>query len=208
MVFTIPTSGACQFSQPTPEWCPLLKENLGDTEGDPRPHHFGTAERFNEWVTSIWVWKVNPLKGFSPLVFSKGCLLIDPFGPLCGALKASAYFQKIFAVFPDLSGQHVSFAKNDNTIFINWGFLTTKGDKEIFVPSIDIFGFKGGVVNYRLAEFDRAALVWALVTAYGSRYSQRFIATLQERIWRWHVDEEFALAEEASLTTTGQPLPL
>lgn len=188
------STSSCVFSEPTPEWCPPLRDNLGDSIGDPGPGHFGTPERFFQWLVEIWNYKVDP-KNFGRADFTPNALLTDSFATICGSAWGSLYFQTLFGFFPDLSGPHFTFAANDNTIIVNWGFLTTKGKKELLVPSIDIFGFKKGLVNYRLSVFDVATLVRSLLIAYGGQNDSLLEGNLQERMWRWHVDEEFARQE-------------
>jgi len=112
----------------------------------------------------------------------------------------------IFAFFPNLSGPHFNYAANDNIFITNWGFLTTKGKKEILVPGIDIFGFKDGVVNYRLATFDVPTLIRALLIAYGGTLHPRFEGNLAERIRRWATDWEFATEEYATVKAIGAEL--
>lgn len=191
------STSTCEFSEPTLAWCPPLKGNLGDTEGAPQPKHFGTPERFFQWLEEIWKYKVDAAKSFAATDFTRSVLLIDSFATICGSIWGSLYFQTLFSVFPDLSGPHFSFAANDNTIIVNWGFLTTNGKKELLVPSIDIFGFSEGLVNYRLSVFDVATLVRSLLIAYGGQNDQILEGNLQERMWRWHVDEQFARQELA-----------
>jgi len=186
----------CKFSEPNSRWCPPLKDNIG---------HYGTPEGFYKWHASIWEYKVNP-SNFGPDIFHPGCLLTDPFATLCGPLHSSIYFQLLFGFFPDLSGKHIRLASTDNEIFILWGFLTTKGRQEILVPASDVFGLKNGLINYRLATFDIATLVHALVIAYGGS-DPIFEGNLAETIWRWHVDEDFAKSQLALLQARPAPIP-
>ena len=200
---------ACEFSEPTEEWCPPLAESLGNSKGEPRPGHFGTAERFNDWVTGIWEPRVHPRKSFSRNDFTRDCLMIDPFSRMCGAVRCSRYFQLLFLAFPDLSGKHYSWAENGNTIFVYWAFfMKTDAGERIVVPSIDIFGFKNGRVNYRLAEFDRLALVSALIRAYPKRFSGNAAATLETRLWLWHASDRFAIQDHAALVQHRKLQPL
>jgi hypothetical protein len=184
----IRTKPQCQFSEPTPKWCPPLKDNLG---------RYKTPAGFYEWHASIWEYKVNP-SNFGPQVFHPGCLLTDPFATLCGPIHSALYFQLLLGFFPNLSGQHFTFAANDNEIAIIWGFLTTKGRREILVPATDVFGLKKGLVNYRLSTFDIATLVRALVIAYGGT-DPVLEGNLAETMWRWHVDEDFAKSQLAEV---------
>lgn len=195
----IRSRSGCAFSEPTDEWCPRLSDNLGSSDGNPRPGHFGTPARFFQWVTGIWEYKVDAAKSFPPTDFTPNCLLTDSFATICGAIQGSIYFQLIFGYFPELSGKHFTYAANDNTIFVNWGFFTTNGKKEILVPSIDIFGFRKGFVNYRLSTFDVPTLIRALLIAYGGTNDLLLEGNLQERMWLWHVDPQFAQAEYAQL---------
>jgi len=200
---------ACEFSEPTEDCCPPLAENLGNDEGKPRPGHFGTAKRFNQWVTRIWEPPVHPLKSFSPNDFTPGCLMIDPFSRMCGAVRCSRYFQLLFLAFPELSGKHYSWAENRNTILVYWAFfMKTDANETIVVPSIDIFGFKDGRVNYRLAAFDRVALTTALIRAYPQRFIGNAAATLQTRLWLWQADDEFAIQDHAALVKHKKLQPL
>lgn len=178
-----PTKYDAVITEPDPYWCPLLQDNLGK---------YQTPRGYYDWHKSIWTYKVNP-ENFGPDVFQPNCLLIDPFATVRGALWGSLYFQLLFAAFPNLSGKHVSFAANESQIFINWGFLTTAGRAEIFVPATDIFCLKGGLVNYRLSTFDVATLIHALISAYGGT-DPVLEANLKEIMWRWHVDRDYATA--------------
>ena len=206
MTVYVRSKSGCEFSEPNPDWCPPLADNLGPADGEPRPGHFGTPERYFQWLCSIWQYKVDAAASFPPDDFTPNCLLTDSFATICGAEHGSIYFRLIFAFFPDLSGPHFSYAANENTIITNWAFYTTKGRQEILVPSIDIFGFKNGLVNYRLSVFDVPTLIRSLLIAYGGQHHPTFEGNLQERMWRWHVDEDFARAELASVTATGQAL--
>jgi len=49
-IFSLP---GCEFSEPTPKWCPPLAQNLGPADGEPRPGHFGTTERVFQWLKMI-----------------------------------------------------------------------------------------------------------------------------------------------------------
>lgn len=198
--FSLP---GCTFSEPTPEWCPPLAQNLGDSNGEPRPGHFGTPDRFFQWLQTIWKFKVDAEASFPPGDFTPNCLLMDSFATVCGALQGSLYFRLIFAFFPNLSGPHFNYAANDNIFITNWGFLTTNGAQEILVPAIDIFGFKGGFVNYRLATFDVATLIRALLIAYGGTLHPKFEGNLEERIKRWGTDLAFAEREYAAVKSFG-----
>lgn len=169
--------------EPNRSWCPPLKENLGA---------YKTPLGFYEWHESIWKYPVNPAN-FGPEIFHTGCLMIDPFATVKGPLRSSLYFQALFAAFPKLSGPHFSFAANDSSIFINWGFKTTGGRAEILVPVTDIFCLKGGLLNYRLSTFDIATLTRALLSAYGGTYPDLELH-LEENLWRWHVDQDYANA--------------
>jgi hypothetical protein len=199
MVQSIRSTAKCEFSEPTPEWCPPLAKNLG---------RYKTPKGFYDWHDSIWQYKVDAAKNFAPTIFHPGCLLTDSFATLCGPLHSSIYFQLLFGFFPDLSGKHFSFAANDNEIFINWGFFTTKGRQEILVPSFDLFGMKNGLVNYRLATFDIPTLIRALIIAYGGRNDPIFEGNMEETIWRWHVDPDFAEAQYALLQASGRAEPI
>lgn len=194
VVQSIRSSSKCEFSEPTPEWCPPLKDNLG---------RYKTPQGFYVWHDSIWQYKVDAPKNFGPDIFAPGCLLTDSFATLCGPLHSSLYFQLLFGFFPELSGKHFSFAANANEIFINWGFFTTKGRQEILVPSFDLFGMKKGLVNYRLSTFDIPTLVRALIIAYGGTNDPRLEGNLEETLWRWHVDAEYAEAQYAQLKAAG-----
>jgi hypothetical protein len=196
----------CTFSEPTPEWCPPLAQNLGPDDGDPRPGHFGTTDRLFQWLQEIWQYPVDGEKSFSPDDFTPNCLMMDSFASVCGAEHASLYFRLLFAFFPNLSGPHFDYAANDNIFITNWGFLTTKGKKEIFVPAIDIFGFKDGLANYRLATFDVPALIRALLIAYGGTLHSRFEGNLEERMRRWATDWEFAMEEYVAVKAIGAEL--
>jgi hypothetical protein len=181
----------CKFSEPNEQWCPPLEDNLGN---------YKTPEGFYLWHKDIWLPKVRPLRGFGPQVFTQHCLMTDPFATQCGRFASSRYFQLLFHFFPDLSGQHFSYAANDNEIHILWGFLTTGGRREILVPANDIFGLKKGLVNYRLSTFDVPTLIRALLIAYAGRELDPFIeGNLEEIMWRWHVDEGFAKAQLAKV---------
>ena len=204
MYTNIRSKPGCQFSEPTPEWCPPLKDNLGPADGEPRPGHFGTPERFFKWLQQIWKYKVDAAVSFAASDFTPDVLLTDSFATICGAEHGSIYFQLVFAFFPDLSGPHFSFAADDNTIFTNWGFFTTKGKQEILVPAIDIFGFKNGLVNYRLSVFDVPTLIRSLLMAYTGLNDPLFEGNIQERMWRWHVDPQFAKQELATMKAAGR----
>jgi hypothetical protein len=186
-----------------PRGCGPLSTSLGDEQGEPRPGHFGTPERFITWVTGIWQHKVRR-SNFRRADFTRNCVLIDPFATVHGARRCSRYFRTVFLAFPDLSGPHFTWAANHNTIVVNWGFLTTRGREKILVPSIDIFGFKNGRVSYRVASFDRAALVDALVRAYPDRLKPSVAENLLARMWLWHVHDQFANAEIRMLRETGK----
>jgi hypothetical protein len=196
----------CTFSEPTPEWCPPFAQNLGPDDGEPRPGHFGTTERVFQWLQEIWEYQVDAEKSFSPDDFTPNCLLMDSFATVCGAEHGSLYFRLIFAFFPNLSGPHFDYAANDNIFITNWGFLTTNGKQEILVPAIDIFAFKDGLVNYRLATFDVPTLIRALLIAYGGTLHPRFEGNLAERIRRWATDREFAREEYAAVKAKGAEL--
>jgi hypothetical protein len=124
--------------------------------------------------------------------------LTDPFATLQGPSHSSRYFQILFGVFPDLSGPHYTFAANKNEIYINWAFRTTNGRADIQIPATDIFCMKDGLINYRLATFDIGTLVQALISAYGGRFPDLEL-DLEENLWRWHVDQEFAAVTLARL---------
>jgi hypothetical protein len=196
----------CTFSEPTPEWCPPLAQNMGPADGAPRPGHFGTPERFFQWLRDIWKYPVDAEESFPPGDFTPNCLLMDSFATVCTAEQGSLYFRLIFAFFPNLSGPHFDYAANDNIFITNWGFLTTNGKQQILVPGIDIFGFKGGYVNYRLATFDVPTLIRALLIAYGGTLHPRFEGNLAERVRRWATDWEFAKEEYAAVKTMGKEL--
>lgn len=196
----------CTFSEPTPEWCPPLAQNLGPDDGDPRPGHFGTTVRLFQWLQEIWEYPVDGENSFSPDDFTPNCLMMDSFASVCGAEHASLYFRLLFAFFPNLSGPHFDYAANDNIFITNWGFLTTNGKKEILVPAIDIFGFKDGLANYRLATFDVPTLIRALLIAYGGTLHSRFEGNLEERMRRWATDWEFAMVEYAAVKAIGAEL--
>jgi len=57
---------------------------------------------------------------------------------------------------------------------------------------------KDGLINYRLATFDIGTLVQALISAYGGRFPDLEL-DLEENLWRWHVDQEFAAVTLARL---------
>lgn len=207
MVEVIRSQTKCEFSEPTPDWCPPLKDNLGPGDGKPRPGHFGTPAGFYTWHASLWDYKVDAQKNFAPSIFHEGCLLTDSFATMCGPDHSSLYFQLLFGFFPQLSGKHFSFAANDNEIVINWGFFTTKGRKEILVPAFDLFGIKDGLVNYRLSTFDVPTIIGALIIAYGGTNETKLEGNLPETIWRWHVDEDFARQQLEELRATGTAKP-
>lgn len=202
-IFTLP---GCTFSEPTPEWCPPLAQNLGDSEGEPRPGHFGTPDRFFQWLQTIWKFKVDAEANFPPGDFTPNCLLMDSFATVCGAEQGSLYFRLIFAFFPNLSGPHFDYAANDYIFITNWAFRTTNGKQDILVPAIDIFGFKGGFVNYRLATFDVPTLLRALLMAYGGTLHPKFEGNLEERVKRWATDRAFAEQEYAAVKALGPVL--
>jgi len=202
-IFSLP---GCKFSEPTPEWCPPLAENLGPGDGEPRPGHFGTTDRFFQWLQTIWTFKVDAEASFPPSDFTPNALLMDSFATVCTAEQGSLYFRLIFAFFPNLSGPHFDYAANDNIFITNWGFLTTNGKQEILVPAIDIFGLKGGLVNYRLATFDVPTLIRALLIAYGGQLHSKFEGNIEERIKRWATDRAFALEEYAAVKALGPVL--
>jgi hypothetical protein len=160
-----------------------------------------------KWHTGIWEYKVDPAN-FGPDIFHPGCLLTDSFATMCGPRHSSLYFQLLFGFFPNLSGKHITYAANDNEIFITWGFVTTKGRQEILVPANDVFGMKDGLINYRLATFDVPTIIGALIIAYGGT-DPVLEGNLRETMWRWHVDEDFAesqLAEVQRRRATGTQL--
>jgi hypothetical protein len=169
--------------EPNASWCPPLNENLGS---------YKTPEGFYQWHNSIWTYKVNPAN-FGPSVFHPDCLLTDPFATLKGPLESSLFFQVLFAVFPDLSGSHYTFAHNDNEMYINWAFRTTNGRADIEVPATDIFCVKSGLINYRLSTYDIGTLAHALIIAYGGSFPDIEV-DLEENLWRWHVDQDHAAA--------------
>ncbi|MBV8516192.1 MAG: hypothetical protein JO197_02205 [Acidobacteria bacterium] len=199
-IFTLP---GCTFSEPDDQWCPPLAENLGDSVGEPRPGHFGTPERFFQWLKTIWAFPVDADASFPPTDFTRNCLLMDSFATVCGALHGSLYFRLIFAFFPNLSGPHFDFAANERIFITNWAFETTNGKQDILVPAIDIFGFRKGYVNYRLATFDVPTLVRALLIAYGGTLHPNFEGNMEERIKRWATDFEFAEREYAAVKAMG-----
>jgi len=170
-------------TEPSLALCPSLNQNYGK---------YKTAEGVFQWLQSIWQYKVNP-KSFGPEIFTPDCLLVDPFATVKGAIPGSIYFQLLFAIFPNLSGPHYSYAVNQNEFFVNWAFETTGGKADHTVAAVDIFCMKDGLVNYRLSTFDVPALIKALLSAYGETYPN-FESNLGENLWRAHVDQEFAIS--------------
>ena len=207
-VIVLPKNGDSESVEPPEKWCPPLAQNLGDQKGPPRPGHFGTPDRFNQWVTRIWEPRVHPRKSFSRNDFTRDCLMIDPFSTMRGARRCSRYFRLLFLAFPSLSGEHYGFAANENTIMVNWAFvMATEAGEKMIVPSLDIFGFRKGRVHYRRAAFDRIALTQALIHAYPHRFNANVEANLVARMWLWHVDDRFANAESAVLRRLGKLRP-
>ena len=178
--------------EPEPSWCPTLEGNYGEHK---------TAEGYFQWLQSIWKYKVDP-KSFSPNVFTPDCVLTDPFATIKGAVLGSIYFQTLFAIFPNLSGPHYSYAVNSNEFFVNWAFETTGGKADLTVPAVDIFCLKDGKVNYRLSTFNLPALLKALLTAYGGQYPN-FERDLEQNLWKMHVDQDFAIATLAEIKSTA-----
>jgi hypothetical protein len=187
-IFSLP---GCKFSEPNPRWCHRSAE-LGPADGEP-PRDTSATEGFSVFTNDLEI-QGRRRSDFPPGDFTPNALLMDSFATVCGAEWGSLYFRLIFAFFPNLSGPHFDFAANDNIFITNWGFLTTNGKQEIFVPAIDIFGFKGGLVNYRLATFDVLTLVRSLLIAYGGTLHPRFEGNLAERVRRWATDRDFAEA--------------
>lgn len=151
---------------------------------------YRTPQEFYDWHKTIWNPVAKPAE-FPPEIFTDDCLLTDPFATVIGRRRCSLYFQVLFAVFPKLSGPHYTFAANANQIFVNWAFRTSGGRVETEVPANDIFCFRNGLIYYRLATFDVASLVRALLSAYGG-VRPRLDLNLLEEIYRWHVDESYA----------------
>jgi hypothetical protein len=140
---------------------PLDEQNLKQWE---------TPEGFEEWHAGIWDFKVKP-KNFGPQVFTKNCVMQGPRPEdrLVGNLGASFFFRRVFLRYPNLSGEHISWAYNDNQVFLNWCFVTT-GAKDpanvVKVAAMDVFCIDQGRIAYRLTEFDMSALEGALNQAY------------------------------------------
>lgn len=187
MTIHLRSSAACPYSGPTGQWCPNLNDNLGTYE---------TPQGFFDFLTKIWTYKVDK-KNFGPSTFTPNALLIDPFATICGGAWGALYFETLFTVFPNLSGAHYYFAVNETQFYVQWAFVTTGGRSEIIVPVCDIFCLSNGLVNYRLSLFDLLALVHALISAYGGVDAQ-LDGQLQERMWRWHIDQDFAKQEIAA----------
>jgi len=184
------SSRSCPFSEPTGQWCPTLSDNLGS---------YKTPQGFFDFLNRIWTYKVDP-SNFGPSVFTPNALLIDPFATICGGLWGSLYFQTLFAFFPNLSGVHLDYAVNETQFYVNWGFVTTGGRTEILVPVCDIFCLSNGLVNYRLSLFDLVGFVRALLMAYGGT-DPMLEGNLQERMWRWHTDQEYCQQQLLEATT-------
>ncbi|HEV7768464.1 MAG TPA: nuclear transport factor 2 family protein [Thermoanaerobaculia bacterium] len=129
-----------------------------------------TPEGFEAWHADIWKFKVKP-RNFGPQVFTKGCVMEGPrpHDRLVGNIGAGRFFQGLFLAYPNLSGEHVSWACNDNQVFFNWCFVTT-GAKDpanvVKVAVMDVFCIDQGLVAYRLTEFDMNTLQSALDQAY------------------------------------------
>jgi len=180
--------------EPDPSLCPSLDQNYGQ---------YQNAAGVFQWLQSIWAYKVDG-KNFGPQIFTHDCVLTDPFLTVHGAIAGSAYFQLLFAIFPNLSGPHYTYAVNANEFFVNWAFRTTGGKADLTVAAIDIFCLKGGLVNYRLSTFNLPALIKALLTAYGGTYPS-FEANLEENLWRAHVDPAFAASSLDELKQLHNP---
>ncbi len=177
-----PQAGVSFDMQREEQRCQPLKQHLTG--------EYRTPQEFYDWHVTLWNPVADPAK-FPPEIFTEDCLLTDPFATVVGRKRCSLYFQVLFAVFPKLSGPHYSFATNENQIFINWAFRTSGGRVETEVPANDIFCFRDGLIYYRLATFDVASLVRALLSAYGGQ-RPRLDLNLLEEIYRWHVDENYA----------------
>lgn len=131
---------------------------------------WGTPKGFEEWHAGIWDFKVQP-RNFGAQVFTKNCVMEGPRPQdrLVGNLNAAYFFRKVFLRYPNLSGEHVSWAYSDNQIFFNWCFVTT-GAKDpanvVKVGAMDIFCIDQGLVAYRFTQFDMDTLEGALNQAY------------------------------------------
>lgn len=176
---------------PEPFTCLPLDGNLGT---------YKTPKGFFTWHASIWKPKVDP-RNFGPKIFHPDVLLTDPFATMRGPKASARYFQLLFGFFPKLTGPHHSFAANESEIFVQWAFRTTGGRRVQDVPATDLFCFKDGLIHYRLATFDVSWLARALLAAYGGRMPDLDM-NIEEVLWRWHVDDDFA--EESLLSLRAE----
>lgn len=148
-----------------PYKCLPLEENLAPT--------WTSVKAFEKWHSDIWKPKVNP-KNFGRGVFTKDCVMegprkedrIESDSRFPGNVRAAAFFAAVFFRYPNLSGEHLSWAYNDNQVFFNWCFVTTGAPEVVRVPAMDVFCIDKGKIAYRLTTFDMDRLQEALNNAY------------------------------------------
>src|SRR5262245_41908136 len=76
---------------------------------EPLTGKYKTPQEFYDWHVTLWNPRGNPAL-FGPEIFHRDCLLTDPFLTMKGRYLSSLYFRTLFAVFPQLSGPHYSWA--------------------------------------------------------------------------------------------------